>query len=208
MKFTDFKLFAGRYLHENRALYFVTVFCLCVGIFLGSYCVTHIGEYQQSNLTQYFNSFVKSYHSNSFDGKYIFFEAAKNYIPFILAIWFLGLTVIGIPVILGIDFVKGFTIGFTGSFLYSASQGKGLLMILLCIIPQNIIYILCIIVASSIAMQFSIMLLRDKSSIYSGKNILFRTAVYSGIFIGIFLVMLIGFAIDAYLTPFIMKFII
>lgn len=209
MRATDLKLYIGKQIHENRGLYIACVFCLCVGIVLGSYCVTHIGQYQKSSLTDYFNNFIKSYHSDYSDGKFIFFEAFKNYLPFIMAIWFLGLTVIGIPIILGIDFVKGFTIGFTGSFLYNASGNKGILMILLCIIPQNIIYIICIIAASAIAVQFSIMLIKDThNSMYSGKNILHLTAIYSGIFIGLFIIMLVGFLIEAYFTPLMMRFFV
>ncbi len=100
-----------------------------------------MGSFEKGDLLSYVESFSKSISSNGIDSKSILFEAIKNNITLIIAIWFLGLTMIGIPVILIIDVIKGFTIGFTTSFIVNGLGMKGIWMSLLGVLPQNLIYI-------------------------------------------------------------------
>lgn len=161
----------------------------------------------KSNLISYLADFIKGKNGNSENSKMILFQAIKNNIPLILVVWFLGLTMIGIPIILIIDVLKGFTIGFTVAFFISGFGIKGIGMAMLGVIPQNIIYIPCIIFLSVIAMEFSIKLIKDNSKMSMRRRFFSNIGSYSFMFIIITLIMFMGFFFETYCTPNIIKII-
>ncbi|MDP4144814.1 MAG: stage II sporulation protein M [Bacillota bacterium] len=201
------KYLLTKHIQQNFWLYIICIFCLCTGFVLGVYTVKYMTDFEKSNLLNYLVGFTKSDALNSLDYKMILIQTIKNNIPVILFLWFLGLTLIGIPVILVIDVIKGFTIGFTVTFLTNSMGIKGVWMSLLGILPQNILYIPCIIVASVLAMEFSIMILKDSSKKAWTYNIHYKAASYSMFFIAIAVIMFLGFAFETYVTPNVIKLV-
>ncbi|MBD5642830.1 stage II sporulation protein M [Clostridium botulinum] len=198
----------NRHVQENFWLYIISLLCICTGIVLGIYSVKYMGSFEKGDLLSYVESFSKSISSNGIDSKSILFEAIKNNITIIVAIWFLGLTMIGIPVILIIDVIKGFTIGFTTSFIVNGLGMKGIWMSLLGVLPQNLIYIPCIIFASVLSMEFSIQILRDKNNRGFQNGIWVRATSYSFSFAFVVVIMFIGFLMESYITPNMIKLVV
>ncbi|MFL0196908.1 stage II sporulation protein M [Clostridium sp. WILCCON 0269] len=195
------------HIKNNFWLYIISLLCFFTGIVIGIYSVRYMGGFEKSDLLSYLKDFTKTVNSGSINYKSIFLETLKNNVPMILAVWFLGLTMIGIPVILIIDIIKGFTIGFTMSFVISGMGVQGMWFSLLGVLPQNIIYIPCIIFSSVLAMEFSLMLFRDRARVQWKSHILVRFTSYSMSFLLICVVMLIGFFMETYLTPNMIKLI-
>lgn len=193
---------------KNLVLYLITLLFLCIGIVIGVYSVKYMGSIERNNLISYIRSVYENINIDEINRKYIFIEAIKNNIIIILAIWFLGLTMLGLPFILIVDLLKGFTIGFTSSLVINGLGSAGILINLFLIFPQNIIYIPCIIIASVFAMDFSINLLKNNSMKIMNKNSnLTQIVSYSTLFLCITMIMFIGFIIEGYATPNIMKLI-
>lgn len=197
----------NKHVQDNFWLYVITLLCFFTGIVLGIYSVRYMGGFEKNDLLSYLNSFKNSINSSGVNYKAIFMETIKINIPMIVAIWFLGLTMIGIPVILVIDVIKGFTVGFASSFIINELGMKGILFDVLGILPQNIIYIPCIIISSVLAMEFSLTMLKDRSSSQWKRSILVRITSYSITFLFISAIMCIGLLMEVYLTPNIVKFI-
>src|SRR5690625_2468226 len=84
-----------------------------------------------------------------------FFYHAK----YLLLLFILGLSVIGLPVVWILLFLKGLVVGFTVGFIVNQLGIKGLLLATLSIAPQNIIIIPIYIIAGSLSMIFSLTLL-------------------------------------------------
>jgi stage II sporulation protein M len=114
---------------------------------------------------------------------------------------------VGLPIILIIDVMKGFTLGFALSFLIKVFGTKGISIALLGLLPQNIIYIACILFSSVIAMEFSLSFLKDKISNKWTTSIWMKLASYSFVFGAVFIVMCFGFLFETYITPNLVKFI-
>jgi stage II sporulation protein M len=167
-----------------------------------------MGSFEKSDLLSYFKNFNTSISSGNINYKSIFAQTIKSNIPILFAVWFLGLTMIGIPIILIVDIIKGFTIGFTISFIINGIGLKGVWFSLLGVLPQNIIYIPCIIFASVLAMEFSLMILRDKTNKHWTSNIWIRVTSYSFSFILVMAIMFVGFLLEVYITPNMIKIII
>ncbi|MCD2345148.1 stage II sporulation protein M [Clostridium guangxiense] len=207
MKRFAIKNVVNTHLKENFLLYILSALCIGIGFVIGVYIVKYMTTSDKSNLISYLADFIKGKNGNSENSKMILFQAIKNNIPLILVVWFLGLTMIGIPIILIIDVLKGFTIGFTVAFFISGFGIKGIGMAMLGVIPQNIIYIPCIIFLSVIAMEFSIKLIKDNSKMSMRRRFFSNIGSYSFMFIIITLIMFMGFFFETYCTPNIIKII-
>lgn len=198
----------NEHVQSNFWLYVVSLLCVCTGIVMGIYSVRYMGSFEKSDLLSYIKNFSTTISSGGINYKSIFVETVKSNIPILLAVWFLGLTMIGIPVILIIDVIKGFTIGFSISFIINGMGIKGMWFSLLGVLPQNIIYIPCIIFASVLSMEFSLMILKDRANKQGTSNIWVRVTSYSFSFMIVTIVMFIGFFMESYITPNMVKFIV
>lgn len=193
---------ANNHFEDNFWLYIISLFCFFLGIILGVYTVKYLGPVEKNHLVSYLTGFSSSMKKNKINNKDIFFQSIKNNVPLVAAIWFLGLTMVGTPVILIIDIIKGYTIGFTISFVIKGLGIKGIWVSLLGVIPQNIIYIPCLLVASVSAIDFSINFFKNNMYKHWNSNLLARIAAYSVVFIFIIIIMSLGFLFEAYATPF------
>lgn len=199
----------NRHIQDNFWLYIVCLLCICVGIVLGIYTVKYMGELDREDLNGYLKNFLDVLPSYEVNHKAIFVEAIKNNIPLLIGIWFLGLTMVGVPVILILDVLKGFTLGFTISFIINSIGLRGVWGSILGVIPQNIIYISCTIFASVVSMQYSLEMIKSKAykHMQFNRSKISDIAVYSLLFLFITVTMLLGFFIEVYATPGIVKYI-
>jgi stage II sporulation protein M len=198
----------GAHFQKNFWLYVVSLLCLCTGIVLGIYTVKYMGDFEKTDLINYFISFKDSMASTSINNKFIFLETIKNNLPLIIAVWLLGLTVVGIPVILIINIAKGFTIGFTITFSISGLGLKGLWVAMLGVLPQNIIYVPCIVICSVLAMEYSLLKITGKVNNSVSLHTRAGGLNYSITFFIVTLAMFLGFILEAYLTPTLIREII
>jgi len=195
----------NKHIQENFWLYIISILCIFTGIILGIYSVKYMGAIERNDLVDYLMNFVDPSNTSGISYKLIFLQSIKNNLPVIVFLWFLGLTIVGIPIIIIIDLLKGFTIGFTFSFMISGLGKSGIGIAMLGVLPQNLIYIPCIIFASVVSMEFSIMLLKSKFNKQWTSSISNRLLYYSVIFIVIIALLFIGIVIESYIAPYFVK---
>ena len=195
----------NKHIQENFWLYIISILCVFTGIILGIYSVKYMGEFERNDLVNYLMNFIDPSDTKGISYKLIFLQSIKNNLPVIIFLWFLGLTIVGIPIIIIIDLLKGFTVGFTFSFMISGLGKSGIGIAILGVLPQNLIYIPCIIFASVVSMEFSIMLLKNKFNKQWTSSISGRIIFYSIIFIVIIAFLFIGIIIESYVTPYFVK---
>ncbi len=126
-------------------------------------------------------------------------------IKILLIFWFLGITAIGLPFIIALLFLKGFTLGFTISFLFGQFSFGGLLFGLGATLPQNIFIIPAFLTAAVVAMSFSLLQIRSKvrkRKFYFWHNLL----NYTALFLLISLFVLAGSLVEACITPVFIRF--
>ena len=205
MSSSTFMSNVNKHIQENFWLYIISILCIFTGIILGIYSVKYMGEFEQNDLVNYLINFIDPSNTNGISYKLIFLQSIRNNLPVIIFLWFLGLTIVGIPIIIIIDLLKGFTVGFTFSFMISGLGKNGLGIAILGVIPQNLIYIPCIVFASVVSMEFSIMLLKDKFNKQWTSSISSRIIYYSVIFIAIIILLFIGIIVESYIAPYFVK---
>ena len=195
----------NKHIQQNFWLYIISILCIFTGIILGIYSVKYMGEYERNNLVNYLMNFVEPSNTNGVSYKLILLQSIKNNLPVIIFLWFLGLTIVGIPIIIIINLLKGFTVGFTFSFMISGLGKSGVGIAILGVLPQNLIYIPCIIFASVVSMEFSILILKSKFSKQWTSSISSRIIYYSLIFIVIIIILFVGIIIESYIAPHFVK---
>ena len=192
---------------ENKFYYFMVFIFFCGGIALGTYIVKYMSARDATDLTSYFSTFTESIAKEAVNNKVLLFNILKKNLMLITIIIALSFTVFGTPIILLLDLVKGFTLGYTCSFLMSPFDGKGLWLALASTIPQNIIYIPCFIALSIVGIEFSSTKLKDKFfnkgkvNTIVERELILKIGVLACVFI-------IGTLIEAYLGPNIIKFVV
>jgi stage II sporulation protein M len=191
---------------DKKAYFFIVLIMFCLGISFGLYTVKYMGASDRNDLTNYFFSFTNNVENESIDYGRLLFEVIKKNIIIIIPIFVLGLTFFGAPIILILDLVKGYTLGYTFSFVVTTFEGKGLGLALVSIIPQNILYIPCFIALSVISLSMSTE--KFKNKYFKNGNI---KSVFFADFLNklvmIIILLSIGILVETYISPSLIKFV-
>ena len=78
----------------------------------------------------------------------------------LLAVWLLGVTVVGAPFVLVLDFLKGVLIGFSLGVLVQAYGWKGMLFALAAMVPGNLLVLPALLFASVSSVAFALHVFR------------------------------------------------
>lgn len=187
------------HIHANRWQYMLIALIFLVGFVIGNYKVPALEGGVKNHLLELLDKYLQADSQGSIDGSKLLFYAFLNQAKSIIGIWFLGLTVIGMPLILAVIFIKGFSLGFTIGFLVQEKAGVGILIAILSILPQNLVYIPLLIIWSVVGMNFSVFIATGRQ-IRSGS--LGRAFVSYTVLMLVYLcIVLIGAFIEAYFSP-------
>jgi stage II sporulation protein M len=190
---------------NNLVLYFLVLVFFAAGIAAGAFTVDALSSAQKEELINYFQSFFTVLDQEPVQSAAIFKQSLINNSQFVILIWLLGITVIGIPLILLIVGIKGFIVGFSVSFLVEGMGLKGLLFAVAAILPQNLFIVPGIIAAAVLGISFSISMLRRKKS-KTKKSFTSELAMYSMSILLTLIILLLGSLVEGYITPVFMKF--
>ena len=193
-------------LRNSKGYFFIILIMFCLGISFGLYTVKYMGPSDKNDLMNYFSSFTNSIENESINYGNLLFEVIKKNMILILPIIILSMTFFGDPIILIIILLKGFTLSYTFSFITTTFDGKGVGLAIAAIIPQNLIYIPCIILLSVISIGMSTEKFKERFFNSSkNKNTVFNGVLYK--FLIIILLFTLGMLIETYVSPNLIKFV-
>lgn len=183
--------------------YLLVLAALAAGISLGAVGANRLAPDQARELVGYLNNFVQRLGDLHVNARYIFQTELYQNLVLMGLIYLLGLTVIGLPVVLGLVFIRGFALGFTISFLAGEKAKQGLMLVLTSILPQNLLFIPALLVAGVAAMSFTVLLVRR----YFNSRISVWPAFmgYSGLMLVLALLSASAAGVEAYVNPQLIK---
>lgn len=176
-----------------------------IGIIMGSFFTVILEDSDKSLVREYMQQFVSDVQKGKINVFHNFLNIGLENLFFVLVVWLLGVSVIGIPIILFIYFSKAFVLGFSiASFLLSY-KGKGLIYAFLYIFPHQIINFILYILLLNYAITLSLKLVH---SFFKKKNIDFKVVMkkYLFILIFVFVFLFITSIYESLLVPKIMQF--
>ena len=194
------------YLRQN----FKPVLCIFIffigGLVLGALSTKMLDLRQQGDLLNYFNDFLNQLSSVDFSNSMVVQQVIATHLKLICCIWFLGLTVIGVPLIVALVFARGFVLGFTVGFLVEKKAAQGLILAIFSVLPQNILFIPALLSAAVAAISFSVWLIKGK--LIFSQPLLPRLFAYSLILLLTGLLITTGGLVEVYLAPVMIKLIL
>lgn len=128
---------------KNKRKYILLLLIFIIGVVLGVFFINNSDENQKKEINEYITNFVTTLkENNSIDKKELVKASLKGNIVMGIALWFIGSTVIGLPLIYFFVLYKGLCIGYTmSSAILTLSTGKGILFCISSILLHNIIMI-------------------------------------------------------------------
>lgn len=171
-----------------------------IGFITGTIFTTILSETDKNLVKGYIQEFIGTIENHKLNYTNSFKNAFISNTGFILIIWILGMSVIGIPINLFIYFSKSFIIGFSISSFILQYKSKGCLLSLIYIFPHQIINIIIYTVLLMFSMNFSKKLIY---SIKSKKSVSFQTTFkrYTVIFLLSLAIVTITTVIEIFITP-------
>ena len=126
-----------------------------------------------------------------------------NNIGYVLLIWLLGISIIGLPITIVLAFMKSFIVGFSISSIISCYKAKCILGAFLYVFPHQIIILFIYLLLSFYSISFSIKLFK---SLFLKQTINFRVVMQK--YIKILLISLISIIIVSLYEVFISTYFI
>lgn len=191
---------------DRKMVIFLIILGL-IGIIAGSFFVTILNSSDIEMVKSYLDNFINNITNGNLDYFAIFKNNLFANIFTVLFIWFLGISVIGVPVLLVVYFSKTFILGFVIGSIISVYKIKGILFAIVYIFPGQIITLISIFILTMYALSFSIKLIY---SVFKKKTIDFKLLINRYLLIlGIFtMIILLSLSYDSFLMPSAVKLIL
>ncbi|KAB2951697.1 hypothetical protein F9B85_11755 [Heliorestis acidaminivorans] len=191
-----------QHLNLHWTFFGAVLFMMALGVATGAYGASTLPAEQLELLNETIGRAFLSIQSG-IDSHALAQLAVSRNVLIIGLVLFLGLTILGIPIIIALLFYRTFVLGFTVTFLLQ-TRSDGILVILLSLLPSSIILIPALAVAGIIALAFSFWLIRGRreGTISLNKALVF----YFAVSLACLLMAIVAGLVDAYIAPFLLRF--
>ncbi|MBU5594279.1 stage II sporulation protein M [Amphibacillus sp. MSJ-3] len=181
--------------------YFFILILFLMGLIFGAIIVVTMHFTQKQDLLFYLNQYFARIDNQFIMANHELFKSALlSHLQYLVIFFVLGLSIIGLPVIWVIVFVKGTFIGFSVGFFVNQYGFKGLLFISSAILPQSIITIPVYLLAGTLAMIFTSQLIKKLSGRRMVRFTLEPLVQYFIIFMILFAICFLGALVEAYIS--------
>ena len=133
---------------KNKKLSYCITIITIIGILAGALFITILKETDKEAITNSLNTFFDNIINNNLNYKLSLKSGIITNTILVVSIWIFAISIIGIPVILFLYFIKVFGLGLTLSALIYNYKTKGIIYALIYIFPHNIINVLILAILS------------------------------------------------------------
>ncbi|WP_033828492.1 stage II sporulation protein M [Bacillus andreraoultii] len=199
--------FLVNHIEQNSSFYIFHTVLLVMGVIFGAIVVNSLSVTQKDDLFYFINEFFTQFKQSEIAApKEIFLHSLSYNSKYVGLMWVLGITMIGLPIILVLLFLKGMVIGFTIGFFVQQMGWKGFFLSFVSVLPQNIVIIPVFITVAVISVIFSLKMIRKLfvKTIYQPPfaPMLIKYCMFFGL---AFLLLCLAAFIEGYFTPYLMK---
>ncbi|MFA5636057.1 MAG: stage II sporulation protein M [Anaerovoracaceae bacterium] len=187
-------------IYGNFPLMVVVVFCFLLGISLGTFTELLLSADAKESMRQFLDfHLLLSGLTGDLLGDLFLVSAAAN-LSLFLIILLSGLTVVGFPAALLVLLYKGAALGFSAALLMDAFDAKGVLMVLLTLLPPNLILAPALCGAAVASLRLAFDLLSD-SPLQLKKNLAQRAGPFMTFQALMAILVLLGCFIESFISP-------
>lgn len=151
------------HVESQMSLYLFVGVLFMMGVIFGAVIVNTLSPVQKENLIGYLGHFFNGLDDNGIsDPKIAFQHSLGGHFKTLGLMWILGISVIGIPFVFVLMFLKGLVIGFTVGFLVNQLSWEGLWFSLSAVVPQNLLVVPALTVVAVSGTAFSVLLAKNR----------------------------------------------
>jgi len=151
------KLSKNSIINKRVVLFYGIIFL--ISLIAGTFFNLILNDNDSKLVSEYLVNFFTTIKNNDIDYFATFINTTCTNALYVVIIWFLTYTLIGVPIILVIYFFKVFILGFTLSALITNFKIKGILYSFIFLFPHTIINIFVILILSIISIYISLKML-------------------------------------------------
>lgn len=199
----------ANHLREHSSIYVFVIVLFLMGVIFGAIVVNSLSISQKEDLFQYLSQFFLQLKEGKItESNDLFFQSFFHNTKFLWLMWILGISVIGLPIILVLLFIKGLVVGFTVGFLVNQMKWNGFLLSFVAVLPQNLIIIPIFIMGCVLSISFSIKMIQRQlmKQMTQPFSVLFGR--YTFIFLMVTVFLGVAASIEAFISPHLMEAVI
>ncbi len=188
------------YFWDNLGLYITAIVFFSLGIGLGVFSTGILQETQVRELKEYLDIFLYGLSAQApLEPLEIVRNSLNQNMKLFFLLWLFGITMLGIPAAFIILGLKGFTLGFTLSFIFQQFSYSGLLFAVGALLPQNVFIIPVFLTAGVACLSFSLLQIHCRAK---KKNLHFwpNLGNYTALFAILLILLLAGSLVEGYIT--------
>ena len=209
MKKKMYQSVVATHFREHSSIYLFVVVLFLMGVIFGAIVVNSLTFSQKEDLAYYLSQFFGQVSNGKIAAsKDVFAQSLFDNSKFIGMMGILGISIIGLPVILIVLFMKGLVIGFTVGFLVNQMGWNGFLLSFVSVLPQNFIIIPVFIITATVAVSISLKMIRRQFMKKNSEPILPLLGKYALVFVVAGLFLVIAALFEAYISPTLMETVI
>ena len=190
--------------YDKKIMTFLNVIAI-VGIIAGSIFMIILSKNDKETVL---NS-IKDFFDKLINNKFNFIGTLKNTVIsnflFSFIIWVIGISVVGVLIVIFIIFYKSFTLGFTISSIIYTYSIKGTFLAFIYVFPHLVINLLIWLYLSSYSIKLSIILIK---SILKKDNLNFKAFInnYSKVFLISIIFLIVTSLYESFIAPIILRY--
>ena len=190
----------------NKKINFFITTIMVLGIISGSIFLMMSSETDKVNVITQIETFFKNISNDSIDnGLALKNSLIINYL-FVVIIWILWLSMIGIVINIFLTYIKGFLVGFSLASIFLTYKSEGILACILYTVPVQIINVIVVIILSIYSVMFSLNLLEIINSKNNKTKLMIKK--YFIILILCIILSFISSLLEVYLFPNLLKLVV
>ncbi|MCM3077983.1 MULTISPECIES: stage II sporulation protein M [Brevibacillus] len=196
------------YAKEHQSLYWFTIVLFTMGIIFGAVLVNSLPLSQKQELHGFLQYFFNTLGQQGIpDTRPHFQESFGHYAKTVGIMWVLGLSIIGLPMILLILFLKGVVVGFTVGFLVNQMQWQGVTFAMMGVLPQNLLVVPALFIIGVSGISFSLRLIKTRL-LSKRDGIMPHFVGYTVLVISMLAVLTIASLFETFVSPRLMQLVL
>lgn len=191
------------HIENNLREYAIASIIFIIGILFGVIFINNLNDIQNNEIGNYINTSIENLKESQDINQLLFIkETIKENLAFVILLWLMGSTVIGLLLVYIIVAFKGFCLSYTISAIFHVlNNGKTIAMLVSTMLLKNIIVIPCTIALAVSGMKVYKSIMQDRRK----ENIKLEILRHTGFSIFILVVLILSSLIEVYLSQLILK---
>lgn len=191
----------------NKKINYFVFFVITLGIISGSIFLVLISQNDKNSVFTQITNFITNINNNNINSVQALKNSLFNNFTYVLLIWILGMSIIGIVFNIFLVYIKGFVLGFSiSSFVYVYGL-KGTLASLIYIFPQQLLNLFVVVTLGIYSIMLTINLYQV---IIGNRNTGIKSFLKKYLYILLFagIITLLATLFETFLTPALYKLFI